>query len=231
MVLTQNQTQHEGEIACGCCTAQNQNCDPKKWLLNFKLQVRRKKERRSSWAEYSCNTWLHPVPEGALNLSDKVKRLQAYIYLLFLFEKFVWKIKKTLWTRNWVNFKTRVESFFQLFHVLLQSRSQPIFIGSNTLQKLRKNIFILQRCFFQLFLQARNETNWSTTGAKDAKDHFKPTTTALQKHLLLFPIPLLEELQPQPCLFFRVWLVLSSKHVYRKCTQEVFQRWGIAHSL
>lgn len=118
-------------------------------------------------------------------------------------------------------FQNKSRKYFQLFHVLLQSRSQPIFIGSKTLQKLYKNIFILQRCFFQLLLQARNETNWSTTGANDGKNHIKPTTPALQKHLFLLPIPLLKNCSSSPACpsecHYR-----CPRHValYKKCSKD-----------
>lgn len=96
-------------------------------------------------------------------------------------------------------FQNKSRKFFQLFHVLLQSRPQPIFIHSETLQKLCKNIFILQRCFFQLLLQARNETNWSTTGANDGKDHVKPTP-AVMKTPISLSNPCYSNYSPSPAL-------------------------------
>lgn len=48
----------------------------------------------------------------------------------------------------------------------------------------------------------------------------KPTMPALQNHLFLFPIPFLEQLQPQPCLSFRMWLLLSSLGMYKKCSKD-----------
>lgn len=45
-VDTKSHAQHEREIACGCGTAQNQTCDLKKQLLNFKLKIGEKKENK-----------------------------------------------------------------------------------------------------------------------------------------------------------------------------------------
>lgn len=69
----------------GYCTAQNQSCDSKNSY--FKLKVRG--ERKEGVPGQSIAVILdYILKQHSIDLI-KVKRLQAYIYLLFLCERFV----------------------------------------------------------------------------------------------------------------------------------------------